>query len=209
MSTNKSKFPLIAGAISAICLLLAAGCQTQPNHPNQTDTFDGSAYDTLTLAHGALAAFQPQIESKYRQYIPVFNEAAAAYSGAFTAYSLFRTNSNNQAPLTVAIGSLTVSIVALESAIEADIHVSPAAVVALRGKAAKIRASARPALTIADLLTELELASSIASTVTGSEPYFELATTVIGATQQALAAENAAAGQPIDLSTIQPISLIN
>ena len=204
MSTTK-KYVSIVAATAAISLAVATGCNPQPEHPNQIDAFDGATYDTLTLAHAALNVLQDRIATNYRQYIPVFNEAAAAYSSAFTAYSIFRSNQNIQSSVTVAMGSLTVSIVALESAIETDLHVSPATVVALRGKAAKIRDSAGVNPAIADLLTELELASSMAATIDGSQPYADLAATVVNATQQALAAENAAAGQPIDLSTIQPI----
>ncbi len=85
---------------------------------------------------------------------------------------------------------------------------SPQAVLKAREKAGKIRAAAGQRITISDILTELEIAAAIAETVPGTEPYSELAAIVITATQQALAAESSASGQAIDLSTIQPIALI-
>jgi hypothetical protein len=203
-----SKFKV--AVFSFLVLTLAIGtlaCNTQPSHPNQINTFDGASYDSFTVAHAALASFRPQVSTTDKQYISVFNEAAAAYATGFNAYSLYRTTQGNQAAVSVAISNLTFSIVSLENAIQAGLHVSPQAVLNVRAKAAKLRASASPRISISDILTELEIAAAIARTLPGT-PYADLAGIVIDAAQQALAAQNAASGQAIDLSTIQPIALI-
>ena len=203
------KIKLAAFALAAIALTIStSACNTQPNHPNQFNTFDGASYDSLTVAHAALASFRVQVSTNDKQYVAVFNEAAAAYATAFSAYSLYRASQNNQAAVSVDIVNLTVSIVSLENAIQAALHVSPQVVLKAREKAGKIRAAAGQRITISDILTELEIAAAIAETVPGSGPYSELAAIVITATQQALAAESSASGQAIDLSTIQAIALI-
>jgi hypothetical protein len=204
-----SKFKI--AVFSFFVLTLAIGtlaCNTQPSHPNQINTFDGASYDSFTVAHAALASFRLQVSTTDKQYISVFNEAAAAYATGFNAYSLYRTTQGNQAAVSVAISNLTFSIVSLENAIQAALHVSPQAVLNVRAKAAKLRASASPRISISDILTELEIAAAIARTLPGTQSYAGLAAIVISAAQQALAAQSSASGQAIDLSTIQPIALI-
>jgi hypothetical protein len=204
-----SKFKI--AVFSFFVLTLAIGtvaCNTQPSHPNQINTFDGASYDSFTVAHAALASFRLQVSTTDKQYISVFNEAAAAYATGFNAYSLYRTTQANQAAVSVAISNLTFSIVSLENAIQAALHVSPQAVLNVRAKAAKLRASASPRISISDILTELEIAAAIARTLPGTQSYAGLAAIVISAAQQALAAQTSASGQAIDLSTIQPIALI-
>jgi hypothetical protein len=204
-----SKFKI--AVFSFFVLTLAIGtvaCNTQPSHPNQINTFDGASYDSFTVAHAALASFRLQVATTDKQYISVFNEAAAAYATGFNAYSLYRTTQGNQAAVSVAISNLTFSIVSLENAIQAALHVSPQAVLNVRAKAAKLRASASPRISISDILTELEIAAAIARTLPGTQSYAGLAAIVISAAQQALAAQSSASGQAIDLSTIQPIALI-
>ena len=109
-----SLFPIVAAALAI------SGCHTVPNHPNQINTFDGASYDSLTVVHGALTSLRVQISSNYPKYAPQFNEAAAAYSTAFNAYSVYRTvaSSSNQAQVNAAIQSLTLSIIVLENAFE-------------------------------------------------------------------------------------------
>jgi hypothetical protein len=121
---------------------------------------------------------------------------------------LYRATQSNQAAVAVEIANLTVSIVSLENAIQAHLRVSPHAVLQVRARAAGVRAAANPRLSISDILTELQIAAAIAQTVPGTQPYSGLAAIVIRATQQALAARNSASGEPIDLSTIQPIAPI-
>jgi hypothetical protein len=203
------KFKLALSTLVVVALTISTvACNTQPNHPNQINTFDGASYDSLTVAHGALTSFRVQISTSDKQYVSVFNEAATAYATGFNAYSLYRATQGNQAAVSVDVANLTVSIVSLEDAIQARLHVSPQAVLQVRAKAAKVRAVASPRISISDILTELEIAAAIAQTVPGTQPYSGLAAIVIKATQQALAARSSAPGAPIDLSTIQPIALI-
>lgn len=200
--------PLALGLLATALMLTTAACKTQPNHPNQINTFDGASYDSLTLAHGALASLRVQISANYRQYVSIFNEAAGAYSTAYNVYALYRTNPNNQAAVSVAISNLTVSIVSLEDAFQSEMQVSPQTVLKVRGQAHRFRSTAAPSITISDILAELEIAAKIAESVPGTQPYSTIAAIVISATQDALAAHNAASGQPIDLSTIQPFASI-
>lgn len=203
-----TKYNVTALAASLIGVVLAtSSCSNQP-HPNQINAFDGASYDSLTLAHGALAALRAPIASQYTQYSSVFNQATATYAVAFNAYSLFRTSPETQANVTIAIANLTVSIVALENALESDMHVPATQALTIRKQAASIRKAAGSNATVADILAELEIAAAIAQGVDPSQPYSGLAVLVIDATNQALAAKSAATGQPIDLNTIQPVPSI-
>ena len=203
------KLKLTAFGFVVIAILLAtSACNSQPSHPNQLNAFDGSSYDSLTLAHGALTSVRADVSTSEKQYVPEFNEAAAAYATAFNAYSLYRTNPNSQVAVSADIASLTASIVALESAFESKMNVSPHTALSIRRKAAKVRAAASAQLTISDILTELEIAAAIANTVPALAPYSELATLILDATEQAVAAQKSASGQPIDLSLIQPVQAI-
>jgi hypothetical protein len=188
-------------AFSTAALVITAGCHTQPNHPNQLNAFDGASYNSLTLAHGALSSLRADITTGYPRYTAKFNEAAAAYSTAYNVYSVYRSASGNQADLSTAIANLTLSIVALENAFTADLHVSAS-------NQAKVHAALATKVTVVDILAELEIAAVLAKTVSASAPYAALATVVIAATESALTAENLASGQPIDLSTIPPINPI-
>ncbi len=207
----RNKFKLAASSFAmAAAFLTMTGCKTQPDHPNQVNTFDGGTYDTLTLAHGALESLRVQVQGTYPQYAATFNQAAAAYSTAFDAYSLYRSaaTATSQAQVSVEIGNLAVSLVVLENAFEADLHVSTATDAAIRAKAGRIRAAAGTDVSVADILTELEIAAAIAESIPQAKPYAALAAMVIAATNEALSSEAAQAGQPIDLSTIQPLATI-
>ncbi len=207
----RTKYKLAASfcAIFAAALI-STGCNSQPPHPNQINAFDGASYDSLTLAQGALTSLRVQVATTYPQYAPEFNQAAAGYSTALNAYSVYRTAvvAGNQAQLSAAIQSLTVSIVLLENTFEADLHVPPSTVQKIRHKAARIRSGSGANVSAVDILTELEIAAAIAEAVPQAQPYAALAAIVIAATDEAVAAENAAAGQPIELSTLQPIAPI-
>jgi hypothetical protein len=63
-------------------------------------------------------------------------------------------------------------------------------------------------VSISDILTELEIAAAVARTIPPAAPYAILAELVIGATSQAVAADTAASGHAIDLTTISPITPI-
>jgi hypothetical protein len=197
-----SLFAIIAAALTI------SGCHTLPNHPNQINTFDGASYDSLTLFRGALTSLRIEISSNYPKYAPQFNDAAAAYSTAFNAYSAYRTaaGSSNQAQVNAAIQSLTLSIIVLENAFQSDLHVSAASLQEVRAQAARIRSAARSSASLADILTELKIAATIAEAVPQAKPYAALAAIVVAATDSALNAQEAAAGQAIDLSTIEPIA---
>lgn len=206
---NKLQLAASLFAITA-ATLISTGCNTQPAHPNQINSFDGATYDTFTLANGALTSLRAQISSTYPQYASQFNAAAAAYSTALNAYALYRTaaTTGNQAQLTIEIQNLTASIVVLENAFAADLHVSATNVQQIRKKAKRIRSAAGSNVSVTDILTELEIAASVAELVPAAQPYAALAAMVIAATDAALNAEEAAAGQPIDLSTIPAIAPI-
>lgn len=204
--TNKLKWGGLALPIFSLVLILTTGCGTQPTHPNQINTFDGATYDTLTLAHGALGSLRAQISAGYPKYVPQFNQAASAYAVAFQAYSLYRTDQTNQSQLSLAIANLTVSVVAIESVFQSDMNASSVAVANVHSRAKKMRATAR--VSISDILTELQIAAAIARTIAPAAPYALLAELVIGATSQAVAAERAASGRAIDLTTISPIPAI-
>jgi hypothetical protein len=204
--TNKLKWGGLALPVFSLVCVLTIGCGTQPNHPNQLNTFDGATYDTLTVAHGALGSLCAQISASYPKYVPQFNQAASAYEVAFQAYSLYRTDQSNQSQLSLAIANLTVSVVGLESTLQSDMNASPAVVANIQGRAKKMRATAR--VSISDILTELEIAAAVARTIPPAAPYAILAELVIGATSQAVAADTAASGHAIDLTTISPITPI-
>lgn len=202
------KIKLFAGAFLGVALTLSTGCSPQTKHPNQINAFDGASYDSLTLAHAALSTLRMTVSSTYPQYTSAFNQAAASYSTAYNAYALFRTATANQPAASLAIGNLTVGIVALENTLQADLHVAPKTVMHIRTNAVRFRTAAASQITISDILAELELAASIAATVPGAQPYGILAEVVLSMTQDALAAFDASSGQSIDLSTIQPIASI-
>ncbi|HEY6989789.1 MAG TPA: hypothetical protein VH369_15450 [Bryobacteraceae bacterium] len=204
--TNRLKRSSLALPVFSLFFMLTTGCGTQPNHPNQLNTFDGATYDSLTLAHAALGSLRTQISASYPKYVPQFNQAADAYTVAFQAYSLYRTDRSNASQLSLAVSNLTVSVAALEAAFQSDMHASPAVVARFQHRARSIRATAR--VSISDILAELQIAAAVAQTIAPAAPYAMLAQLVIDATRQALAAQSAAASQAIDLSTIAPLPAI-
>jgi hypothetical protein len=203
----KKSNPIICSIILAAALI-ATGCSSQPNHPNQLNSVDGATYDSLTAAHGALVSLRAEIAVVYPKYAPVFDEAAAAYGTAFNAYALFRRAPSDQAALAVAMNNLTVSIVNLENRFAADMHATPQTAINIRRRAEGIRAHAQSKIKISDILTELEIAAAVAQTIPQAEPYAVIAGIVIQATSSAVAAVETASGQPIDLGTIQPVPSI-
>jgi hypothetical protein len=204
---NKLKSAVLT--LPLLAFLLASGCGSQPPHPNAMNAFDGATYDTLTVAHGALSSLRAQVVSSYPKYTPVFNQAAAAYATAFSGYALYRSTTADQAGTAAALASLTASVVALENAFLNDMHASPASMAKMRLKAKNIRAHASAAVSISDILTELEIAAAVAKAIPTAQPYAALAQIVISATSEAVASEAAAVGQAIDLSTIQPLAAIS
>jgi hypothetical protein len=202
-------FKWAAAALPVLGILLASACSIQPSHPNQINAFDGATYDTLLLTHGALTSLEASVTASYPKYAPMFNQAAASYTAAYTAYVGFRIQPASQAEVSVMMGNLTVSIIALENALQSGMQASPAKMASVRAHAKRLRTSAKQAgVTISDILTELEIAAAVARTISQTGPYAALAEIVIESTSAALAAEIAAAGQPIDPSLIQPIPSI-
>lgn len=199
---------LFAGSVAGLLLLLfTAGCKTQPSHPNQLNAFDGATYNSLALAHAALSSFRTAIAGQMPQYTPVFNGAAAAYATAFDAYAAFRSQPQNTSSVAVAVGSLTAGIVSLENALINDMR-AQASAAKVRSRALRFRTQQGRNLNISDILAELQLAAAIAGTIPATQPYSRLAAIVIDATSEALAAEQATDGQPIELSSIEPVALI-
>ncbi|HEX4769230.1 MAG TPA: hypothetical protein VH351_00260 [Bryobacteraceae bacterium] len=203
-----SYLKLSAAALLGFALFTFTGCGTQPKHPNQLSTFDGDSYDSLTAAHAALTSLRVSVSSSYPKYTTAFNQAGAAYGVAYNAYATYRTAPASSAAVTVAIANLAVAIVSLEDTFQTDLHVSPQTVTNSRSKVMRLKAAAQQHITISDILTELEIAATIAESVPGTQPYSTLAAIVIKTTQTAVAALTAASGQPIDLSKIQPIAAI-
>ena len=202
-------FKWAAVVLPVLALLIASACGTPASHPNQINAFDGATYDSLLLAHGALTSLKTQVSTTYPKYAPIFNEASAAYGTAYTTYVSFRTAPNTQAEVAVVIGNLTIAIVALENAVQADMQASPKDVAAIRAHARRLRTSAsQSGITVSDILTELEIAAAVAHTIPQAGPYAALAQVVIQSTSAALAAEAAEVGQPIDMTLIQPITTI-
>jgi hypothetical protein len=194
-----------AVALPTLGILLTCGCGTPASHPNQVSAFDGGTYNTLLLAHGALTSLQANVVTSYPKYIPIFNQATAAYAVAYNAYASFRKAPATQLEVSVTINNLTVAIVALENSFQTDIQASPAKVGQIRRRSIRIRSNAAQAgFSVSDLLTELEIAAAVANTIPKTSPYARMAELIIQTTSAALAAEMAAAGQPIDLTLIQP-----
>lgn len=202
------KLKLGAAALLAVALLSSTACSPQATHPNQINAFDGASYDSLTAAHAALTSLRGTIATGYPQYVSTFNQAAASYQLAYNAYVTFRTAPANQAQAALAIDNLTVAIVNLEDAFQTSMNVTPATANTERQRVYKLR-SAYPNLSISDILTELQVAATIAATIPGTQPYAALAQIVIGATRSAIDATTAEAGQAIDLTTIAPVPAIS
>ncbi len=198
------------GLLAIATVLVLTGCnQQQPKHPNQISDFDGATYDSLTLAHGALLSLRTEIVTNYPQYGPRFNQAATAYQTAFDLYSQFRLDTTGQTTAAEAINTLLVSMMSLEVAIQKQMQVPAPLVQQTHNKAAAMRMKAQARnLSISDILTELEIAATIAQAVPATSSYAGLASVVIHATSNAVAAYNLAAGQAIDLATIGPIPAI-
>jgi hypothetical protein len=198
-----------AVALPVLGLVFASGCGSQSSHPNQISTFDGATYDSMLLAHGAMTSLGASITTSYPKYVPIFNQANAAYGAAFAAYSTFRTTPTTQAEVAVTINNLTVAIVAIENAFQLDMQASTTKVAEIRARAKRLRGSAAKAgLTVSDILTELEVSAAIAQTIPQAGPYAKLAALVMQTTSAAIVAETSAAGQAIDLTFIQPMPSI-
>jgi hypothetical protein len=196
-----------ATAVASLLLVafITTGCHVQPQHPNQQNTFDGAAFDTLTLAHGALLSLRASISADFPSYTPEFNTAVETYNAALAIYSAYRNRTEAETSVSAALGQLTVDFVSLEGQLIAELPVNQQHAAAIRKTAQKIRDHAGANVTVADILTELEIAAALASGVPGGTAYAELAKAVITVTGTALAEEQAGADQPINLDSIAAI----
>ncbi len=209
MMLPKLKSATAAASLLLVTSFITTGCHTQSQHPNQINAFDGAAFDTMTLAYGALTSLRVSIAADFPSYAPEFNKAAEAYNAALAVYAAYRNSAEAETSVSGALGNLTVGIVSLEGVLLADLHVDTQHSAAIRKTAQKIRDRLSARTTVADILTELEIAASIASVAPVSGEYEELAKAVITATAAALTAEQAGANKPIQLGSlaaIQPIS---
>jgi hypothetical protein len=195
-----------ASLLPTLGFLMVSGCGMPSNHPNQMNSFDGATYDSLLVAHGALSSLRGQVALNYPKYTPMFNQAVASYAAAYSTYSIYRTKPTSQSEVALAIGNLTVAIVAIENAFQSDMHAPQSSVADIRARAKGLRTSAKQAgITLSDILTELQIAAAVAQAIPQTAPYARLAQIVIASTRAALAELAANDGQPIDLSLIQPI----
>jgi hypothetical protein len=204
--------PKLKWATAAASLFLATfmttGCHVQLSHPNQINAFDGAAYDTMVLAHGALLSLRAKVATDFPEYAPVFNGAIEAYNTAVVVYSTYRNSAGNESSVSTALGNLTVGITSLESALLHDLPVDGQHSAQIRRKAQKIRAQASAHLSAADIFTQLEIAASIAALVPTAGEYATLAKVILDATQGAITAVQAVADKPIQMSVIAAITPI-
>jgi type IV secretory pathway VirJ component len=209
LNTLRHKCVAAIAAIAFAGTILTVGCGSSV-HPGQLSPFDGAAYDTFTVAHAALQTLRSQVSSLHPQFKDTFNQAAVSYEAAYNSYVLFRNApAQNQAQVAVEINNLTVSIIALENAFQAEMHADPKLVADTRAKARHIKARANAnGFSISDILTELEIAATIAQAIPGASPYAAIASIVIQGTQAAVAALSAASGQAINLASIAPVALL-
>lgn len=199
---------LTPAAIFAAILIFCTGCSNQPSHPNQINAFDGASYDSLTVAHAALVSLRASVSTTQPQYVVPFNEAVQTYATTYNAYVLYRAAQTNESALALAIADLTTCITSLESTFQIDMKAAPADVAEARMAAARFQTKFSNRITVSEILTELEIAASVASAIPVTEPYSSIAAIVIKMAQDSLAAFSANSGQPIDLSTIQPVAPI-
>lgn len=207
--TLHKRIGLATGFFALITSLFTTGCTPPAVHPNQFNEFDGAAYDSLTLAHGALTSLRVSVARDFPSYTAHFNDAAEAYNKAVTAYGLYR-SSQQEASVDASLRNLTMALVLLETSLESELRVDGKKAANVRASARHIRArAARAHISVSDLLTELQIAAALAQTVPAAAPYSILARAVVSATSNALEAEQLSSGKPIDLQTIPAIDLIS
>jgi hypothetical protein len=72
-----------------LLMIMFSGCAAKSaTHPNQLNSFDGSAYDTLITAQAALESAKAQI-NVYPEAKPILNEAIASYNVALASYKAY------------------------------------------------------------------------------------------------------------------------
>ncbi len=203
-----TSFRLAAGVLALAAFSLTTGCTPPAPHPDQLNSFDGAAYDSLTLAHGALTSLRQSISSEYPTYSHAFNDAAAAYNQTINTYGTYRIT-REELGIDSDLRSLTVALVTLETSLASEFHTTSKQSATVRASARQIRAQATKAhVQVSDILTELEIAMALAQAVPSTNEYARLAQVVVNATSSALAAQGNTAGKPINLQNIPAIQLI-
>lgn len=202
----------LASLAALTVMIFSVGCGSS-THPNQLNAFDGDAYDTLLTSRAALVTLSAKVKTQYPKYTNAMNTAIASYNAAFASYSTFRTTPTaGTAELATQIGQVTVAIVQLETQIQQDMKPSAEVVMQANLKYGNLRnkysAHSTAHISVADILTELEIAAAVAQAIPQASPYAALAQFVIEATSQAVAAMQSASGRLIDLSQIGPIALL-
>ena len=197
----------LAGAFAAT-LIFCTGCSNQPIHPNQINSFDGATYDSLTVAHAALVSLRASVTATHQQYTMPFNEAVQTYATAYSAYATYRAAQSDEPALVLALANLTTSIRSLEQTLQTDMKASPADMFRAKAQAEQFHASIGRRFSVSQILTDLEVAAAVAAAIPATQPYSTIAQIVLQMANDALAAFGASSGQPIDLSTIQPIAPI-
>lgn len=197
---------LLASFLAAILL---SSCQPKP-HPGSINDFDSASYDTLTAAHSILVTMRGQVRNIYPKYKPTFDVVANAYRTAYSAYILYRSApSGGTLQVTIALTNLTTAVVALETSLQQDMHVTASDVNRIRSHVMQRRAMmAGPRYSLADLLAELQIAAQVAETIPGTQPWSNIASLVIQLTQRAVSDLQKQSGQPIDVMLIQPVAAL-
>lgn len=213
ISRTKAAFiMLFTGAI-----LFAVGCGSPNTHPNELNAFDGSTFDSLVATDAALTSLRAQVSQQFPAYKNTFNTAASGFNMAVQVYTTYRSapNTQTQAEINTDILSLTQAVVALETQIQSDLHVDPTKVASIRAsiekkKGAYLKAHAAGTnISIVDVLTELDIAATVAEAVPGASPYAALAQVVIQMAQTAITAVQASNGTPIDLTKLPVVALLS
>lgn len=208
-----NKLKQLTAALTATLFFVFASACGNNTHPGQLNQFDGQAFDAFVAAHGALTSIRAEVIAQFPKYTVQFDQANATYATAYNTYVLFRQSPNaNQAQLAIQINNVVASVVTLESLFESDMHASPAEINSARAKAAVIRAKvgaeAKSNISLVNILTELEIAATVAEAIPAASPYAAIAALVISATEKAVSDVSNTSGQPIDLSLITPVAQI-
>jgi hypothetical protein len=212
MKNYRNKFRIsVAGVLLASLLLTACG---DVKHPNQISQFDGDAFDTLLASRAALVQLSTRIASEYPKYAGETNTALSSFNATVSAYKSFRSGLGvTELELASQLGSVSLSIVALENQIQADLHPPAKAILDARekvlAKRERLTSTARAHVSLASVLVQLEMFASIAQVIPATGPYGALAALVIQATSEAYLAIHNAAGKPIDLALLAPIPVIS
>ena len=204
---RKLTLSLSAAALVASALLFS-GCSPQSNHPNQLNRFDGAAYDSLVLAHGSLVSLRSSVINRYPALAPKFNNVAEAYRAAVVAYSIYRSNSTIEVTTSTALHNLTLALILLEGELQASLSKDSGQLAPDAPAAGSVSSRAQTAYSPSELLTVLEVAATVASSIPAAQKHADAAQAILAATGQALLEWRTVASAPIDLAVLSPIDSI-